>query len=279
MEIIELNMDNVSEYNSALDPDVSESIGRDFYRGIVALNQGNNPVGAMIWEYKNMEEDVDTDAEIYLLNAKEEAPAKQMLDEYDEQTSACEVRRSYFEVSSLPEEVKQVFIDAGFEISDRESDDLKLTVSDLKSLTALKKKVSKNTCGLGELTELQFMQGVTTCLFNGRKGIVEDLEFMDKEWFEYDLSSCTITDGKINGMLLVHRFSSGALMPVLFAATGPDSKIDLLNMIVYTARKATELYSHDCTVVIRRHNKSVKALSAKLFGKKTGEQVLYGCRE
>ena len=279
MEIKRLNEDNVEDYEEILDPDVSESIGRDFYRGVVALDPDMEAVGAMIWEYKNMEEEKDTDVEICLIRAEEEDAARQMLEEYDEQTEACEVRRSYFEVADLPEAVRQVFTEAGFTLTDREGNDLRLTISDMKPISALKKKVAGNIVGLSDISELQFMQGVTTCLFNGRKGLVEDLEFMEKDWFEEDVSSCAITDGKISGMLLVHRFPSGTLMPVLLAATGPDSKIDLINMIVYAARKAAECYPNENSVVIRRHNKTVQALSAKLFAKKTGEQVIYGCRE
>lgn len=35
MEIIELNTDNVLDYGGILDPDISESIGRDFFRGVI----------------------------------------------------------------------------------------------------------------------------------------------------------------------------------------------------------------------------------------------------
>ena len=44
MEIIELNTDNVLDYGGILDPDISESIGRDFFRGVIALDQSKKSV-------------------------------------------------------------------------------------------------------------------------------------------------------------------------------------------------------------------------------------------
>ena len=67
-------------------------------------------------------------------------------------------------------------------------------------------------------------------------------------------------------------------MPVLFHASGPDSKIDLLSMIAFSARRAVENYPSDTRIVIRRHNAMVKALAAKLFAGRTGREAISGCR-
>ncbi|MBR4515092.1 MAG: hypothetical protein IKO61_09435 [Lachnospiraceae bacterium] len=278
MDIIELNNENVSEYESVLEPDISESIGRMFYRGIAAVGEDNSPAGAMVWEYKNMEDEADTDAEIYLINSEGGDALASLLSEFDSQIKGSEVTMSFLELEDISEEEKKGLKDDGFEIKEGESRDIELTVEDVKSLMALKKKLGDNVVGLDELMELQFMQGVTNCLFKGKKGLVEDLEYLEKDWFDETASSCVITDGKVSGMFLIHRFSSGVLMPVLFHASGPDSKIDLLSMIAFSARRAVENYPSDTRIVIRRHNAMVKALAAKLFAGRTGREAISGCR-
>ncbi len=70
MDIIELNADNIADYKELIDPDVAENIGREFYRGVAAGNEGDSLSGALIWEYKNLEDDADTDAEIVLISSE-----------------------------------------------------------------------------------------------------------------------------------------------------------------------------------------------------------------
>ena len=277
MKIEELNSENISDYEGIVNPDVAESIGREFYHGIVAVD-GASPSGALVWEYKNLEDDADTNAEIFFAGSESADAAKSLLTEFDEQVSSCDTVRSFFELSSLSDELIKGFKDKGFELTDGESRDMRLTVADLKPLMALKKKLGDHIVGLDTLMSLQFLQGVTNCLFRGKKGLVEDLEYVDKEWFDESISSCAITDGKVSGMLLVHRFPSGILMPVLFNAMGPDSKIDLLSMIAFTARKTVSNYPEETPVVIRRHNEMVGALAKKLFGDRPAGQAVHGSR-
>ena len=277
MKIEELNSENISDYREIIDSDVAESIGREFYHGIVAV-EGAAPSGALIWEYKNLEDTADTNAEIYFAGAESDEAVKSLLNEFDELTASNDVVRAFFDLRILSDDLVKGFKEKGFEVTDGESRDLQITVSDLKPLMALKKKLGDNIVGLDSLMSLQFIRGVTNCLFRGKKGLVEDLEYVEKDWFDESVSSCTITDGKVSGMLLVHRFPSGVLMPVLFNAIGPDSKIDLLSMIAFTARKAVANYSESTPVVIRRHNAMVSALSKKLFGDRPVGQAVHGSR-
>ena len=277
MEIKELNVDNVEDYEGILDPDVSESIGREYFRGIVAEESGA-PAGAMIWEYKNLEEDEDTDAEICFIHSDSAAVIKTLLSDYESQAASEEVQKTFFELIGLSENTKQGLTEDGFTVSSGEGRDLAVFVSDLKPLTSPKRKLTDKVVGLEELMMLQFMQGVTNCLFHGKKGIVEDLEFIDREWFDDKVSSAVIHDGKVSGMLLVHRFPSGTLMPVLFTAIGPDYRSDLMNMLVYSARKASEVCDAGTRVVLRRHDDSVTALTNKLFAGKRGAEVVRGSR-
>ena len=277
MDIIELNTDNISDYKDIIDQDVAESIGREFYRGIAA-KEGDSPSSALVWEYKNLEDVADTEAEIVFIGSGSEETIKELLTEFDDQTSDEDVVFSFFEAENLSEEAGKRFGEDGFAVSKGEGRDIVLKVSDLAFLVPKKKKIPPKIVGLGELMEIQFMQGVTNCLFHGKKGIIEDLEYIEKDWFDEKTSAAVITDGKITGLLLIHRFPSGKLMPVLLTAMGPDASTDLLNMIRFSAEKALENHPRDTTVILRRHNEPVRALVKKLFGEKTGEEAVRGER-
>ena len=87
MSIIELNEENITEFGDIIDPDAAESIGREFYRGVAARAGEDSPSGALIWEYKNLEDDSDTDAEIVFIAAGNKEAAEELLSEFDGQTS------------------------------------------------------------------------------------------------------------------------------------------------------------------------------------------------
>ena len=65
MEIIELTEDNVEEYSEYLGPDKAENIGREYYRGIVVINEKKVPESAAIWELLHLEDEKrDTEARV-----------------------------------------------------------------------------------------------------------------------------------------------------------------------------------------------------------------------
>ena len=277
MNIIELDADNIVDYGDIIDPDVSESIGREFYRGIVAEDEGIAK-GALIWEYKNMEEDGDTDAEICFIGCDSKAVTEELLSEFGSQTDIEEVVSTFFEAQGLNDAVVGGLSEDGFKIETREGRDIKATVADLKPFAEKAKKLPSKIVGLDGISEVDFMQGMLNVSFHGKKGMLEDLNYIDRDWFDEKTSSCVITDGRISGMLLVHRFPSGNLMPLLFTAIGPDAKRDLLCMMVYSSKKAVENYSEDTNVIVRRHNNNVTALAEKLFAGRCGAEVVSGVK-
>ena len=102
--------------------------------------------------------------------------------------------------------------------------------------------------------------------------------YLPKEWFDEKVSCCVMTDGLINGFLLVHRYPSGLLMPVFFYSAGADSRYNLLEMMRFSVHSASEEYPEDTPVLIRRRNESVRALTEKLFPGKQGKEVMKGER-
>ncbi|WP_034444058.1 hypothetical protein [Butyrivibrio sp. AE2032] len=278
MEIIELDADNIEDYEEYIGQDISENIGREFYRGIVASEDGFSPSGAMVWEYKNMEEDGDTNAEIFYVNSDSEEATEALLQAFDDQTSDEDVVRSFFEVQGMSDDVFASFLGDGFDVENVEGRDLIVTVSDLSMLAEKAKKLPAYVVELDRVMEVDFMQGMINCAFHGKKGMLEDLNYIEKDWFEGKVSCCTVHDGKISGMLLIHALPSEKLMPVLMVATGPEGQKDVLHMVLFAAKRAVENYPGDTMVLIRRHDKNVTALSAKLFAGKNGEVVTRGNR-
>ncbi len=132
MEIIELNAENISDYADIIDQDVAESIGREFYHGIVAEEEGSLS-GALVWEYKNLEDDVDTEAEIVFIDDENGETIKELLSEFDDQASDEDVVFSFFEVGTLSDESRKQFSEDGFAVSKGEDRNLILKVSEFIS--------------------------------------------------------------------------------------------------------------------------------------------------
>ena len=275
MDIIELTEDNLEKYRDALSPDIAESIGRDFYRGIIARDSSGDIGGAMVWECRDIEDDRDVSAEIYYVKGSDEDTIKAMIESYDRMSDSDEVKKTILELYDISPEP---FLKDGFDVREAESRDLFVSVGDLEPICAPKRRVPDYISSIGSISGIQFWQGITNCLYSGRKGLLEDIESLPVDWYDSELSCCSVYDDRVNGMLLVHRLPSGILMPVLFAAVGPDYKNDLLFMTIHAARQAFSLYPKDTPVLLRRHSAAVKDLTGRLFPGKSGGMVKMGTR-
>ena len=277
MSIVELDENNIEKYITLIDPDIAESIGREYYQGIVALDDDKTPLSALVWEYKDLNDTAPTRSEICCLCGDDKDSVSLMLEEYDRRTKEKEIKESFFETHGLEEAVAGVLKEHHFTIEEGEGRDVLLTVDDFRVLSYPNRRVPEYVIGIDEVLELQFWQGVTNFLFHGQKGLLEDLDILPKEYFE-SCSSCIVTDGKINGMLLVHRFPSGKLMPVFYSAIGADSPKNLAYMALSTIRRMLASYPGDTKVIIRRDNRAVEALRGRFFPGQKGETVLKGRR-
>ena len=107
---------------------------------------------------------------------------------------------------------------------------------------------------------------------------MEDLGYLPMSWFECNVSSCSMADDKVDGVLLIRRLPSQTLEPCLFTAFGIDYQKNLGIIMLSSVQKVVEQYPEDTKVVIRRHSKDVKKLTDKLFPGKKGEEVYIGKR-
>ena len=68
--IIDVNSQNCDEFMGYLGDDVSENIGREYYRGIVAVSDiGDLTAGGMVWVLKNLETALDTESNIVFIKS------------------------------------------------------------------------------------------------------------------------------------------------------------------------------------------------------------------
>ena len=98
------------------------------------------------------------------------------------------------------------------------------------------------------------------------------------DWFEQEISAVSLSDGKLDGILLLHRTKENEIMTVLYTAGGPEYVKNLSYLMGYAAKKTAELYPKDTGIVIHRHNTYVKKLTDKLLSGYQGNMVYSGER-
>ena len=281
MKIVELTDDNVEDYDGIIDEELLADIGREYHKGIIAKEKDSDDIKAGIfWELKNAElEDTDTVSEIIALLKGSVDVSGDLMKVYNEDIVRNSAELSYFEFPELDEERRSVFDKEKYKIAKVESRDIIISVGELAKLPYAKKKPPEYIKCIKEVTVRQFKAGVMTSVLHGRYGLLDDLPFLPMNWFDMELSSCVVTDNKINGFLLVRRERDDLYCVELLFAMQPDANMNLLNMMRYSIRAAIENLSPSDRIILRRHSKATEALVAKLFPEKKGDDVIRGTKE
>ncbi len=280
MNVVMLDEDNIEMYTEYLTPDVAENIGRTFYRGIV-ITDGDAPAAGMVWEIRNMMKDDDTVSNIRYLKIEQDMAEGILFDKYKNSIARDGVVRSFF---SLPAKTsgreKEALTSAGFDVKFMEGDIIKAALSEVVELSLVKKITpSDNIRSLKTITQRGFSVGIRQFAAKGLCGHCEDIMYLSRSFFEKDISCYSEVDGQMNGILLIHKNPSGALVVTVMAAIGNDYGKILPQLISYAVSRAGDFYSHDTEVVIDRHNYASLALSEKLFPRGFGIPVYVGSRE
>ncbi|MCR5098847.1 MAG: hypothetical protein K6B14_07865 [Lachnospiraceae bacterium] len=278
MEIITLTDENIADFSAYVDEDMQDEMSRIFYRGIGAIDDSDTPVGVLIYELKDCESEEDTKSRIRVFKCENEDVKRLLMKEYAESIEEEEVARSFYETED--EHMSRDLRENGFSLEVSEALDVVITIEDIKGISKLirVKKFPPHIMSLSEASVTQYRAFVKNCLFKGRRGLLDDLAYLPMNWFEKDISSCAVTDDKIDGVLLVKKAPSGMLFALLFTAFGPDYKTNLGLLMAYTAQNIIEKYPEDTRVVIRRHNAMVKNLTDKFFAQRKGSDVFSGNR-
>lgn len=276
MSIVEINESNTDVFEDMMGPDLTADLEREFFRGLGALSEDGKPVGCLVYELKNKEEDVETKSEIMLITADDESIREELMDTYKASVRVEEVTESYYEMTDL--EWGEFFQKAGFTNDQIEGSDIVITVGEFIESPVMKGRIPEHIGSIGSLVLRRFRKGITRFLFAGKKGLLEDLAYLPINWFDTEVSSYSEADGKVDGFLLVRHTPSGSLDVKLFIAAGPDSIINLVSMLRYSVRKASELYPPDTKIVMKRHNNETRAFTKKLFPNAKGAPAIKGER-
>lgn len=280
LEIEPIYGDVVDAYFDILGEDVSEDVNRQFYRAYGAISEDDSVMGAMVYELYNVDaENEDVKSRIKLLKADSEEAYEQLHNTYkDEGVCGEDITESYYwledEDSALSCEA------AGFSKMTKENETVTLTLKEASEIpyVAKAKKLPDYIRSINDISREEFRLAVKDVLFSGRKGNVEDLGYLEMDWFENTVSSCVITDKKVSGLFLIREKPSGIIEPLLLVASGPDSNKHMAYMIAYSIKKGLEKYPMATEIEIVRMRKEITALVDKLFPGIKGKDVFYGNR-
>ena len=278
MDIIGISEENVSEFLPILGEDLSEDIKRIYFNGIGITDEEGQAVGAFVYELLNSESEDDTMSRICMVKAEDKEIADSLRDYYSNTSvKEDEVAESFF---SLTGEAEAKYLEeAGFSLEKKEDDTLSITLGELGETSIGKpKKLPDYVTNIESLSVLQFRDAVKQILFKGHTGIMEDIPFLPKTWFDNSISACVSSEGNISGLFLIRRTPSGVLIPALLFAYGSDSKKDLLHMLRYSLQNAIQLYPPDTVVKIQRKSASIKALTDNILPGRLGREIFFGVR-
>lgn len=280
MDVINLDMDNVQEYEVFLTEDIAENIGRSFYHGLV-VTENNTTVAGIVWEIQNIMTDKNNESRIVFLKIDDERAAEVLFENYKAGIMQDDVVTSNFSLSAKSSEKERAALkNAGFTVKLMEGDLIKARLSEVAGLAFIQKvKTSDNIRPLNTITQRGFNAGVRRFVMMGMFGLCEDIAYLPRSYFENDVSCYCETDGQIDGLLLFHKNPSGGLVVVIMAAAGKDSNMLLLRMIRQAVSSAVEIYPPETEVWIDRHNYASLALSEKLFPRGFGTPVYVGSRQ
>lgn len=280
MNTVNITEENVGEYILFLDDDSSQNIGRKYFRGLALHENENEPPKALVvWEYKNVTEEADNEAVITRFYCDESEYAGRILDIFSKEAEAFDIKRCVCELPLTDEKTKEILEECGFSFIEKENQNLEVTVAELASVDFLtKKEVPDYVSDISELMVSSFNEGIETCISNGRRGVLEDLEYIPIEWFDEDISTCVVVDGKVMGFFLAHKAYSGKLKVDLLYATGNDAMIYLIDMTRLSLKYTRMKYPEETIVVLPRHNSLSTGLIERLFSDKKGQMMYYGVR-
>ena len=278
MDIIGISEDNINDFIELLGEDLSEDVKRIYYNGIGVTDEDGQAAGAFVYELLNSESEDDTRSRICMVKSEDQEILGR-LEEYYSNTSIQEdeIVESFYELAR--EGDARYLEEKGFSLEKKEDYTLKITLGELKDTAIGKpKKIPEYVTNIEALSVLQFRDTVKQILFKGHTGIMEDIPFLPKTWFDNSISACVSSDGAISGLFLIRRTPSGVLIPALLFAYGPDSKKDLLHMMRYSLQRAMEFYPPETVVKICRKSSSIKALTDNILPGKTGREIFFGER-
>ncbi len=279
MEAIEITEKDLDNFQRLLGEDLTDDLGRIFYRGIGVVDSEGNPLGAMTCELMNEDSCEENECRIRFLQSKNKEVFDVMHDYFTVNLVMEEgVSQSLYELADQKE--TEALSGVGFSREKKESDSLIVTLGQLaESKLAKTRKPPAYIDTLGTLSSLQYRDTLKQILFKGHNGIMEDISYLPKRWFDNGISACVISEERVSGLFLIRKTPSGMLIPALFFANGPGYRRNLFYMLKFTVQKAIQCYPSETPVMIVRQNEHIRALTDWIFPGQKGQEVFCGMRK
>ncbi len=283
MQIIELNDENISEYTQYVGEDMAENLERTFYRGFLVMSDaGDDMLSGIIWEYHNYDEDTDTESFIEWIKINDPEAADTLFDEYTKRIKAEAVVKSHFVIPVKDRKVeKEALKKAGFTARLTEGDNIIVELSELSALPIMKSRaVPPNISVISDLTLRKFRKGIYQCVTKGKKGLCQDLSFLQMSWFDADVSCYAKgEEDTITGFFLFHKLPSGMMSIQLMIGLDKNAQQNLLGMIRKFIISMEENYPPETKILLNRHTQASLQLTEKLLPRGFGIPVYAGVRE
>ncbi len=281
LRIEEIGQENMGTYAAFMGEDLSEDMQRAFYRGYGVVDEERAPQGIMVYELLNAEQtDGYIMGRILMLKANSREAYALIHSKYSEEAvDDEEICESFYwlEDESSADSCEK----AGFSKELKEDEYVSLTLKEASENPMLSRirKLPGYIRSLKDISSSQYRLAIRNCLFKGVKGELEDLGYLKQEWFDNDISACTITDNEVSGLFLIRTTASGIVEPVLLHADGPDSERNLAMMTVYSIRQAMETRKPESVIRVRRSKQATVTLVDRLFPGLKGKKLFFGVRK
>ncbi len=281
MSIIELTPDNVWEYSTYIGDDMAENLSRSFYRGLMALNDKREPLCGVIWRLIGIDRGDEVKSNIEWFRAEDNEAANEIFDSYKSNIDKDDVMESSFTIPAKINSLeKQVLKDQGFSVRLTEGDDIVVSLKELKQIPLLQNKAPmKSVNPIQRMTVRTFRRVIGRCVYAGKVGVCEDLEYLPMAYFDLDVSSYVQGEDEVTGIMLFHTKPSGIISVVLMAALNQDFAKTIPGMMRHFVVSCDEKFSEDTLIHFSRHNQPTFLLSEKLLPRGFGCPVYTGERK
>ncbi len=282
-----LDESNIEDYAAYLGEDAAENLERNYFRGLVLLEEDrDDPVGWIIWELKNLEAKEHVESYIRWFNVGSSDEAGVLLKRYGDMVAADGVEKSIAIIPATKESglLKDILTECGFDMMLAEGDDVSVALSELLAMPIFQKKFEA-PAGLHLLEDMtlrNYRSIIAKLELLGQRGACDDLGFLPMNYFDKSISCYYEEDDDIKGIVLFHAMPSGSIALKVMRAISVSQKEApkiLMRMLIYSIQHAGAYYSEQTQVVVDRHNDAAFLLAEKIFPRGFGRPVYSGSRK
>ncbi len=281
MEIRHITQENKKDYKDVMNPDEMEQIDRLSYHGIALHSETEALIrGILIWndwtylETENGEKRLNV--EILKFQAEQPEDGMLLLEAYMQEAAERGVFHTQYRMPlDWEDERIPILRKFGFHLEEQESNQMVIAVGDLEKLPVVKQEMPMtDVVSIGEVHMQQIRKAIMSCSHSVMAETPRDLMSLPLAWFEPDISSCIRTDGRVRGLLLMHRTGSGVLETQLLCGFDETTNLNILQMIIYVMKSILKKYPPDTMIRIRWNRKQTQSLAKKMLNRSMGDMVI-----